>query len=153
MKQLMIRAPVAPYPLVFSRRRLLQFLPVSAMFLFLIGCGQSDHLRRKPISGMVYLDGQPVPAGEISFAPDFSQGNSGPGSVVPIVEGKYQTQSGKGIVGGPYKIQILAFDGVATSESPEGSSLLKSAYETQATFDPSSTEQDFHIPASQAIQK
>ncbi|HWL10122.1 MAG TPA: hypothetical protein VNQ76_17080 [Planctomicrobium sp.] len=114
----------------------------------IMGCGNSDSLKKFELSGQVTLDGAPVPVGEISFTPDFSEGNSGPGSIAKIVHGKYQTQSGKGLVGGPYLVQITAYDGVAVMESWDGSSLLKSQYEEKVIFPDKPDTRDFDIPAS-----
>ncbi len=71
-----------------------------------IGCGNSGPSRFQ-LSGCVQYEGKPVPFGEISFQPDASQGNQGPGSTARIEDGRYVTQAGQGVQGGPYVVRIL----------------------------------------------
>lgn len=72
-----------------------------------LGCGTSGSgLRRYELSGKVIFKGHPLARGEISFAPDVSQGNTGPGSITIIEDGRYCTQPGKGVVGGHYLVRI-----------------------------------------------
>lgn len=81
------------------------------------GCRQGvDGPKRYDCRGTVTFNGEPVPRGSISFEPDVEAGNSGPGSMAQIENGVYRTELGKGIVGGPYRIFIVGFDG----KSPDG---------------------------------
>ncbi len=57
------------------------------------------------------MDGKPVVAGTVQFEPDATQGNKGPMSIAEIHDGRYETDYGKGVVGGPQKIIVEAFDG------------------------------------------
>jgi len=116
------------------------------LMLALSACGDSNRLKRYEVSGTVLLDGRPAPLGEISFSPDASQGNSGPGSVARIVDGKYRTQPGKGIVGGPYRVRTVVYDGVATDQSMDGTPLTSSGYEENVVFAKSATFHDVSVP-------
>lgn len=55
------------------------------------GCGRSTGPERYDVRGAVSFRGQPVPSGTITFEPDLSKANSGPVSVIPIVDGKYDS--------------------------------------------------------------
>lgn len=90
------------------------------------GCGGNTGPGRYELSGSVTYQDKSVPAGEISFTPDSSKGNSGPGSIARIVDGRYQTEPGKGIVGGAYTVRIYGYDGVAIPESSDGTPLFPS---------------------------
>lgn len=101
----------------------------------LLGCGsEPEGPTRYQVSGTVTYDGKPVPKGFITFSPDTSKGNKGPGSGAPIENGKYATPEGKGIVGGAYVISIRGSDGIPTTEEgeevPDGKELF-SPYETR----------------------
>ncbi len=87
----------------------------------------------------------PVPVGEVIFRPDSEQGNEGPGSVARIREGRYQTEAGKGVVGGPYVVEIVGFDGIASTESTDGGVLFGPVI-LQLTLPDSASTQDFRLP-------
>ncbi|MCC9606519.1 hypothetical protein LOC68_17450 [Blastopirellula sp. JC732] len=76
-------------------------------------CAPADNgPRRYRMQGEITYDGQPLPAGRISFAPDTEQGNSGPGGYADIVDGYYDTNNnGKGVVPGPHNVRIEGYDG------------------------------------------
>lgn len=57
------------------------------------GCGRSTGPERYDVRGAVSFRGQPVPSGTITFEPDLSKSNSGPVSVIPIMDGKYDSQA------------------------------------------------------------
>lgn len=109
------------------------------------GCGSSDGPSRYDLQGTVTYDGNPIPTGEIFLQPDTSQGNNGPGSLAFIEDGRYRTERGKGIVGGPHIVRILGFDGVPAGDSTAGSSLFPQ-YETVVDFPKEATTHDFTIP-------
>ncbi len=77
----------------------------------LSGCGDQSGPQRYKLSGAVTHGGKPIPAGMILFAPDVSQGNGGPGVMVEFSDGRYQTPSGKGTVGGPHVVRIAGYSG------------------------------------------
>lgn len=118
--------------------------------LALAGCGDSGP-KRYQVSGKVTYKGKPVPKGFITFEPDSSKGNEGPGGGAEIVDGEYSTESGKGVLGGPYRVKIVGYDGVPTRQSgeelPDGKPLFI-PYETTVDFPKESTEKDFDVPAN-----
>ena len=74
------------------------------------GCGGSeDGPKRYEVTGSLTVAGKPVPAGMIIFEPDSEKGNSGPGGIADILEGKYKTKPDKGIVGGPHTVRIIGY--------------------------------------------
>ncbi|MBA4189269.1 MAG: hypothetical protein C0467_14830 [Planctomycetaceae bacterium] len=110
------------------------------------GCGGG--VERHSVSGAVTLGGQPVPAGEITFEPDASKGNNGPGSVARIRNGRYQTEPGLGLVGGPYIARIIPMSGTPFADSLDGKPLLPSPHVESVEFPPSIVTRDFGIPAA-----
>jgi hypothetical protein len=112
-----------------------------------LGCAKNG-LERYEVSGNVTHDGQPVPKGFITFEPDADQGNSGPGGGADIVNGRFRTAAGKGVVGGPYLIKIVGYDGVPVTESgenlPEGKPLF-APHHTKVEFPKQNTQQDFDV--------
>lgn len=120
---------------------------LSAGILFASGCGDTTDYS---VSGKVTFKGQPVKKGFISFEPDGEKGNKGPGGGAPIVDGNYSTPRGKGMVGGPYLVKIIGFDGVPTSQSgeelPDGKALFP-IYQVEVDFPKQNTNQDFDVPA------
>lgn len=91
----------------------MRFLILLTLGVCCCGCAESasDGPSRYQISGEVLLNGKPVVAGTVQFEPDASQGNKGPMAIAEIHEGRYETDYGKGVVGGPQKIIVEAFDG------------------------------------------
>ena len=89
----------------------MRYLVVLAICL--CGCAEapSDGPSRYQISGEVLLNGKPVVAGTVQFEPDGAKGNKGPMAIAEIHEGHYETNYGKGVVGGPQKIIVEAYDG------------------------------------------
>lgn len=79
----------------------------------LSGCGQDTGPQRYEVSGSVTYEGKPVLKGFVYFSPDTEQGNKGPGGGAPIDQGKFKTERGKGVVGGPHVIRVVGYDGVA----------------------------------------
>jgi len=125
---------------------LLTFLLLPAMH----GCGQTnDGPQRYQVSGSVTYDGKPVVAGFVTFAPDTSKGNTGPGGGAPIRNGQFRTDAGKGIVGGPHVVRIIGYDGIKTvmegEELVDGKPLFD-PFETSIDFPKQDTTHDFVIP-------
>src|SRR5262245_15090497 len=78
-----------------------------------IGCGRpAGSQSLYAVSGNVTFGGKPVPAGFVSFEPNASQGNTGPGCGASIIDGYYKSENNKGITGGPYLITVSGSDGV-----------------------------------------
>jgi hypothetical protein len=77
----------------------------------LAGCGDGGPPRYH-ISGVVTFDGQPVPAGAISFIPvGETDVPRGPG-FCRFTEGNYESRSGRSPGSGPYRVLIDGYDGV-----------------------------------------
>ena len=119
-------------------------------FCLMCGCGDSqDGPQRFQVSGNVSYDGKPVPKGFITFEPDSKAGNKGPGGGASIVNGRYKTDSDRGVVGGPHLVRIVGYDGVAASV--EGERLadgkpLFSTFETSFDFPKQNGTRDFDVP-------
>lgn len=117
--------------------------------LWLCGCGESGPARFH-VSGQVTWQGEPVPAGMVTFSPDVRQGNSGPQGYAEIHNGHYDTRAGEGraTVGGPHSITVMGFDGQnPTEESPHGRRLFP-PYQMEYDLPESSTTLDLPVPAS-----
>jgi hypothetical protein len=81
----------------------------AALVILLAGCSGGVPLH--PLSGTVTCDGKPIPAGVISLEPDPTRGGRGPATVVQIKDGQFATDSGDGVVGGPYVARVRGYDG------------------------------------------
>jgi len=114
--------------------------------VLLAGCGGGDSVTRFHVSGSVNYEGKPVPAGTITFTP--AKGNEGPQGYAKITEGKYDTHSGKGTVGGPMAVHIDGFDGVASDKMPLGKQIF--AYDTKADLPKADGTKDFDVKAKDA---
>jgi hypothetical protein len=90
--------------------------------------------------------------GSIEFVPDSNAGNRGPAAYGEIVDGRYSTRAGKGIVGGPYLLTVTGYDGVATIDEDEGENPrgmpLFAAHELSAELPAEGRDFDIKIPAS-----
>ena len=73
-----------------------------------IGCG-AEGPPKYDLSGAITYEGQPIAGGEVNFTPDASKGNTGPGSFATIKQGRYETFDGKGVIGGPHTLTIIAY--------------------------------------------
>lgn len=85
-------------------RCLAALLAVGIMPL-VFGCGESDPLGRKAISGAVSLDGAPLAKGNVGFHPADKGTTSGGGT---IEAGKYSIPRPKGLPVGKYRVTINA---------------------------------------------
>ena len=82
----------------------------------------------------------------VTFLPDATQGNTGPGVSVEIREGRYDTRyTGVGHVGGPHVVMITALDGRPTNDSPKGTPMFP-AYEMKVDLPKAAATQDLEIP-------
>ena len=112
----------------------------------LLGCGGPEGPVRYSLEGSVTMsDGKPAPAGEISFEPDSAAGNSGPGSMGQIANGKYSLPKDQGVIGGKYIVTITPFDGVPFGESLQGKPLVKAPYVEKADLPAKNGTQDFKV--------
>lgn len=120
------------------------------------GCSSSDEGPTKyQLSGKVTFQGKPVPKGQITFAPDNASGNRGPGSGAAIVDGRFETPSGKGHIGGAHQVRIVGYDGVPTSMEgetlPDGTPLFP-PYETVIDLPKEDGTHDIDVPAAGATE-
>jgi len=120
-----------------------------------IGCGDgSDGPPRHKLSGAITFNGEPIPAGSLTLSPDSSQNNSGPGSTAKIAGGKFSTEKGKGIVGGPYQIVVQGYDGIPVEIEGEGTDErgkeLFPPYTLQVDLPEEDGTVELNVPASAA---
>ena len=100
-----------------------QFVMLSFLVLIafgLAGCGSTDGPNRFDVRGKVTFNGRPVPAGQVVFEPDRSQGNRGPAAYAKIVDGRYETSREKGTIGGPHRARVQGSDGKVSPEMAGG---------------------------------
>jgi hypothetical protein len=81
------------------------------------GCGASDPLGRRAVSGTVTLDGQPLADGVVSFQPT-SEGATSSGAV--ITAGKYAIARDRGLPQGKYRVVINSVKPGTGMTLPEG---------------------------------
>lgn len=118
-----------------------------ALGLALVG-GCDNGPKRYTVEGAVTFDGTPVPSGEVAFEPDSDRGNKGPGSVARIVNGRYKTEDGMGVVGGPYVVRVTPFDGKPNNNSYDGNPLVRAPHVVKLDLPAESTTKDFDVPKS-----
>lgn len=123
------------------------WLVTACSLLVLTGCSRSDGPPRYRLSGTVTHAGKPVPAGSVSFVPDVSEGNNGPGGLAKIKDGRFDTAEGTGHVGGPHIISVTGMDGVASPDLPRGTPLFPS-YKMSVDLPKEDSTQDIDVPAS-----
>jgi hypothetical protein len=96
--------------------------------LFLGGCGG---LKLVPVSGTVYVDGQPAARGSVIYKPDKSRGNESGYEPLGVInpDGTYKliTQNRTGAPPGAYKVVVFYFKPVKSSKE-EVSSLIPAKY-------------------------
>lgn len=71
--------------------------------LLLCGCGSSNELGRRPISGQVTLKGQPLEQGTVRFVP---QDPAGVASGASVRQGKFEIPEEQGLPPGAYRVQL-----------------------------------------------
>ena len=128
---------------------------LTALVLCVQGCGGTDGPTTFNLSGNVTFDGKPVPAGQIVFEPDSAAGNSGPQAFAAIRDGKYDTTTGKGTVGGPHVVRITGTEAggaggtsEAGPETEEAPTELFSDFQTKADLPKELSTMDFAVTAS-----
>jgi hypothetical protein len=114
------------------------------------GCGKSS-IDRFDLTGQVTFRGRPVPKGYMIFAPDRDKGNGGPGSKAGILDGRYATMKGQGVIGGPHVVSIVGTDGIPFDQgegvmNPMGRPLFPE-YKAHVDLPKESGTFDFEVPA------
>ncbi len=76
-----------------------------------VGCSRPSGPARYDVQGTVTFQGQPVPSGSIVFEPDAARGNSGPVSVMSIIDGRFDSRATKrpGPLSGPLVVRITGY--------------------------------------------
>ncbi|EAQ81352.1 hypothetical protein [Blastopirellula marina] len=114
--------------------------------LLAVGCfSDPSGLRTYQCSGIVTFNGEPVELGYINFEPNTTAGNSGPGASARITQGRYKTEEGKGVVGGPYRVVIVGYDGKSPDGLGDGSPLFPE-FVIERDLPRDDSDQDFEIP-------
>lgn len=111
------------------------------------GCGRPSGPHRFRVQGSATFAGKPIPVGDIIFEPDSTAGNKGPQGMATIRDGKYVTESSKGVIGGPHRIRITGYDGVSTDDSKPAKPLFPE-FSATADFPKAASEKDFDVPAN-----
>jgi len=115
----------------------------------MLGCSGPSGPPRYEVSGKATFAGKPIAAGSISFVPDTSRGNRGPGSFAPIRDGRYCTPPGKGTVGGPHVLTVLGLDRLPGSGGAgEDPPPLCSSYRLTVDLPKEDTTYDIDVPSS-----
>jgi hypothetical protein len=135
-----------------STAHLLSWVSLGWCVAAAVGCGGTPSgPPRYRVSGKVTFNGRPVAAGSISFTPDASQNNRGPGSFAPIRDGAYGTPRGQGTVGGPHVLTITGLDRLPGSGAPgEVIPPLFSSYPLKVDLPREDTTFDIDVPATAA---
>ncbi|MFO1002073.1 MAG: hypothetical protein U0936_17195 [Planctomycetaceae bacterium] len=115
------------------------------LLVFALGCGGGDSgPQRYRVSGKVTFNGKPVPAGSIYF-----ETSEGPSGGAQIIDGNYDTDSGKGVVGGPHDVVIQGFDGTGSVPGELGKPIFN-PFRVREEFPKGETTKDYEVPASAA---
>ena len=122
-----------------TRHAIQRTLLAAIMAAVAAGCGSSADSgpERFELTGEVRLQGQPVPRGEVQLIPDSTAGNSGPASLAYIRDGQFETEPGKGIVGGQYIIEVSGYQELDELDQ-DGSPVVRElfpVYTTKIRFD------------------
>jgi hypothetical protein len=113
--------------------------------LITIGCGDSREYGLAPVSGIVTLDGKPIDKARVSFQPQGSTTNPGPGSYAFCdASGHFELKTIRdepGAVVGPHAVRITSPrpPGNSASDSDTGPAFkdpipTKYNYQTELTF-------------------
>jgi hypothetical protein len=102
------------------------------VFVVMAGCGDKPDLPpTAPVSGVVMLDGRPLPRGTVQFVPDAAHGTEGPSGVGYIdEEGRYEitTAGVPGAIVGHHKISVKAEADYDQTQISMGPSLIPRRY-------------------------
>jgi hypothetical protein len=113
------------------------------------GCGSSGTgLYRR--TGTVTFAGKPVPLGTVYFDPDVSTGASGPSGFADIVDGKYDTNNGKGSIGGPMIVRVTGYSDENRDKISGFGPPLFAEHHMKAELPAATSELNIEVPASAA---
>lgn len=115
------------------------------------GCGSSSEFELAPVSGVVTLDGKPVPYTQIVFVPQGTGGkiNPGPGSAASCDDqGRYQLATVRGDDGAVVGLHSVRISSVGPPPQTSGDTTIgpppKEAFPLQYNLDSTLT---FDVPA------
>jgi len=116
-----------------------------AVLMVVAGCSSEPKLAQ--MSGKVTFKGQPVPAGYISFTPDFGQ--KGEVRVVQIKDGAYDSSKEQtpGVFPGSCTVRIAGYNGNPEKLFPQGKQIFNT-YEFKETVADGTVTKDFTVPES-----
>lgn len=116
------------------------------------GCGKKSGPDRFAVRGAVTFAGQPVPRGTIVFEPDQAQGNRGPVSVIPIIDGGYDSRAlvRPGPLAGGLVVRVTGYPAPDPAAGPDADPPLPlfPEYRTSVALDPAAGPAvfDFDVP-------
>jgi len=118
--------------------------------LWFMGCGRGASVQRVDLKGKATSAGQPIAYGQIDFLPDSGKSHKGPQGSAEIVNGEFDTsKSGAGILLGPHRVQVTAYESRPAGGTDETATTKASpifvGYEL--TADIKSSEYNVDIPA------
>lgn len=138
-------------PLLLSPTRAVRLALLAPGIFVVAGCGSSAEYELAPVSGVITLDGKPVPYTRVIFIPQGSpdQVNPGPGSTAACDDaGKFQLKTVRGEEGavvGTHAIQISSTGPPrSTSGDTDAGPPPKEAFPPQFN---ASTTLTFEVPA------
>jgi hypothetical protein len=136
-----------------SLTRSTRFVLLLAMVACLaVGCGKKSGPDRFAVRGTVTFAGQPVPRGMVVLEPDAAQGNRGPVSVIPIIDGSYDSRelSRPGPLAGPLVARVTGYPAPDPAAEPDADPPppLFPEFRTTVVLDPAAgpTVFDFDVP-------
>ena len=101
---------------------------LAAAMVAALGCGGSaDDLPREAVSGIVTLDGKPLPAGAIQFFPSANAGGVAVSGGSAVEEGAFSIPREYGLVPGSYKVAINAAESEGSDSKTKGQKRRQSA--------------------------
>lgn len=112
------------------------------------GCGPASRgPSRQPLNGRATHAGAAIPRGRVVFEPDAAAGNAGPAGYAEIVDGRYATLPGQGVVAGPLVVRVSGFDGVRRGDSTDGRELFPE-HVLRIELPAGATTADVDVPAA-----
>ena len=130
-----------------------RFFGVAVLILglaLLQGCGSGQ--KKMALTGKATFNGNPIPAGTITFDPDEKKENKGPQGRATIKDGVYKTDADFGPVSGPNIVRIEGYDGKPYNDAG-GISIttgkrLFPAFQTDYDIPKDATTKDFNVTES-----
>lgn len=128
------------------------FIVMLAAVACVVGCGKKSGPDRFAVRGTVTFAGQPVPRGMVVLEPDAAQGNRGPVSVIPIIDGSYDSRelSRPGPLAGPLVARVTGYPAPDPAAGPDADPPppLFPEFRTTVVLDPAAEPAvfDFDVP-------